>query len=291
MTNYADLIAAEESLVILQENQEAADAAAALIRGIGEVTLESETVIAEARAAFELLTGEQQQLIKESTIALLESAELTLEQLREQAERIQNVRDLIALIPETLSIEDDSFQIVSDAQAAYIALSGEERQEITAEEADVIRHAQEVLNELAQQNAQWEDIEVSKELVTKISNYGGTAELEDEEDIQAIRAEYDGFTNVQKALVENYYSLVALEEILASLHLDVEVAAEIEAMIAAIGEVTLEKRGRDRRSRCGIPLSDGKSEAACGKFQRSGCSTAGTLCTAQQQAAGTEDDR
>ena len=241
VTNYADLIAAEESLVILQENQEAADAAAALIRGIGEVTLESETVIAEARAAFELLTGEQQQLIKESTIALLESAELTLEQLREQAERIQNVRDLIALIPETLSIEDDSFQIVSDAQAAYIALSGEERQEITAEEADVIRHAQEVLNELAQQNAQWEDIEVSKELVTKISNYGGTAELEDEEDIQAIRAEYDGFTNVQKALVENYYSLVALEEILASLHLDVEAAAEIEAMIAAIGEVTLEK--------------------------------------------------
>ncbi|MFQ8688452.1 MAG: InlB B-repeat-containing protein [Blautia sp.] len=127
ITNYGQLVAAEETIEILLQDKAVADAVTEQIRGIGEVTLDSQQAIADARAAYNDLTESQKSYITEYNVNLLTKAEETLSALQEQAERVEKVQEAIGEIPEEVSLEDDSFQLAAEAKAAYIALTDEER--------------------------------------------------------------------------------------------------------------------------------------------------------------------
>jgi len=79
--------------------------------------------------------------------------------------------------------------------------------------------------------------------VTDLIDEIGEVTLEDEEAIKAARQAYEALNEVQKAAVTNYAQLQDAEDALAILKAsedDKEAAAAVEAMINAIGEVTLE---------------------------------------------------
>ena len=143
VNNYETLTAAEAALAAMQK--EADDLAAAAnveetIAAIGEVTLESEAAIAEARAAYDALTEEQQALVENA--ADLERAEEALAAAKEQA-AIDAVREKIAAIGE---VTLDSADAISGARAAYEALTDE--QKALVENYDTLTAAEAALEEL-----------------------------------------------------------------------------------------------------------------------------------------------
>ncbi len=86
VTNYADLLAAEEAynaLVKDEQNKVAAAPVIALIEQIGEVTPESEEAIKAAREAYEALTDEQKVYV--NNVSVLEAAEAALADLKVEA--------------------------------------------------------------------------------------------------------------------------------------------------------------------------------------------------------------
>lgn len=238
VVNYAGLMAAEEQIGLLLADKASADEAIALIKAIGEVTLDSEQAVADARDAYNALTEQQRGMVDAYYERQLESAEETLTKLQERDARIQNVNELISLIPEELSLEDDSFQIVSDAKAAYVALTDDERAEIPAESRDMVDAALRALERLANEVITDEEYEAARQVELDISYFSGEITLEEEEELRQVREAYDALTNVQKAVVTTYYSLVQLELELQQLHADAEAAAEVDEMILQIGEVT-----------------------------------------------------
>lgn len=75
--------ALDAAVQTFRDNQQAAAAVDALINAIGIVTLDSETAITEARAAYDSLTATQQALV--TKLEMLTAAETTLEQLKTDA--------------------------------------------------------------------------------------------------------------------------------------------------------------------------------------------------------------
>lgn len=240
ITNYGQLVAAEETIEILLQDKAVADAVTEQIRGIGEVTLDSQQAIADARTAYNDLTESQKSYITEYNVNLLTKAEETLSALQEQAERVEKVQEAIGEIPEEVSLEDDSFQLAAEAKAAYIALTDEERSMIDSAEVERMERALTLLNEMAQEQMTGEDDLAANEVETQIAAFMGQVTLEQEEEVKAVRAAYDGLTVIQKALVENYFSLVSLEMDLEQQRADLQQAAQVDEMILQIGEVTLD---------------------------------------------------
>lgn len=244
ITNYSKLIDAEAKLAVLIENDNRVIEVEKLINSIGDVSIESQESIEQAREAYNNLNEEQKALVKERTLRQLETAEETLTVLKESAARIAMVQEKILAIPnlEELSLEDDSFQRITEAHAAYLTLSGEENSQLEEGILDRLIWSEQILYDMAQKSGSEEDFKAANEVVNQITGLGGSASLESEADILAARASYEALTgNVQKVLVENYYSLVRIEMDLAILKNDKALAAEMMVRIAEIGEVTLEK--------------------------------------------------
>lgn len=130
VTNYADLQKAEEKLAQLQSD--AADAAAAanaeaLINAIGEVTLDSEQAVTAARDTYDALTDLQKKLVAPAKVTALEEAEKALAALKDQQAASQ-VDEKIAAIGE-VTLDDE--QAISDARAAYSALTADQKKLVT----------------------------------------------------------------------------------------------------------------------------------------------------------------
>ncbi len=95
VSNYVVLTSAEATLAILKseaeanENRQKANEVITLIGNIGRVTLDSEATITAARAAYDALTAEQQQLV--SNYSTLTAAEETLAALKEAEEEVHGV--------------------------------------------------------------------------------------------------------------------------------------------------------------------------------------------------------
>lgn len=240
ITNLDILAAAEAALMVQLQNKEKADQVTDLIRAIGDVTIGSAEQIAEARAAYEALTEEQRALISAQVLAKLAGAEKTLEALQERQERIQKFRDCVEKIPETLSLADDSRQLVAEAYAAYQGLTEEDRALLEPGLYQKVQSAREELNRLAEAAMAEADFEAANAVMQRIGTASGEVTLEKEETIRAIREDYEKLTEVQKALVENYYNLVKLENDLAALKEDIKAAEQFDERLAQIGEVTLE---------------------------------------------------
>lgn len=244
ITNYSKLIDLEAKLAVLIENDNRVKEVEKLISSIGNVSIESQEAIEQAREAYNNLNEEQKVLVNERTLRQLETAEETLSVLKESAARIALVQEKIQAIPnlEDLNLEDNSFQLISEAHAAYLMLSEEEKSQLQEGILDRLISSEQILYDMAQEFGSEDDFKAATEVVNQIAELGGSASLDSEADILAARSSYEALTsNVQKVLVENYYTLVRIEMDLAVLKNDKALAEEMMARIAGIGEVTLNK--------------------------------------------------
>ena len=237
------LEAAESRLAVLK--QEAADKAAAQIvidqiTAIGDVTLEKEADIVAARNAYNVLTEDQKAYVTNESV--LADAEAMLETLKAEAADkavAAEVDEKIAAIGEVSLVSESA---IVAAREAYDALT--EDQKAFVENLAVLEAAEARLAELKEQAAT--DQELAQSVTDKIEALPTEVTLEDAAVIEAARSAYDALTEDQKALVGNVDKLVQAEADLEVLKeqeaADKAAAAEVDALIDAIGTVTVDSK-------------------------------------------------
>ena len=141
VSNYDVLEKAEKDLADLK----AAEEVTKKINAIGDVTLESEDAIKEARTAYDALTDTQKELVSNKDV--LEKAESTLKELQDAkaadvkaAEEVTNKINAIGDV--TLESED----AIKEARTAYDALTDAQKELVSNK--DVLEKAETTLKEL-----------------------------------------------------------------------------------------------------------------------------------------------
>ena len=146
----------------------------------------------------------------------------------------------------TVTLEDEA-RILA-ARQAYDGLSQDSRKLVT--KLALLESAEKKLAELKAQYAI--DLAAAQAVDQKIDAIG-TVTLEDEARIAEARKAYDKLTQAQKELVKGLDKLTAAEDLLtelkAQLKEDEVVAAELDAMIEAIGPVTLDSEKAIHKAR------------------------------------------
>ncbi len=185
-----------------EADQKAADAVKAAINQIpDEVTLEAESTVTNAREKYDQLTQDQKNLV--DNYQKLTDAESTIEALKkEQAENqeaAQKVTDLINALPDTITLENKA--AVEEARAAYDALNDKAEAMVSSQTVSKLTSAE---SKIAQLEKEANDLKEASKVINQINALPGVndIELEDEAEIVAARAAYDGLTDDQKAIVE-----------------------------------------------------------------------------------------
>ena len=189
--SYDKLTAAEARLANLKAAKPVDD----MIDAIGQVTLESESDIAAARAAYEALTEAQQAEVK--SYDKLTAAEARLADLK----AAKAVDDMIDAIGE-VTLESEG--AIDAARAAYEALT-------EAQQAEVKSY-----DKLTAAEARLAVLKPAKP-VEKLIDAIGEVTLGSESAIAAARTAYDNLTEAQQAEVKNYDKLTAAEAAYARL--------------------------------------------------------------------------
>lgn len=239
VTNYDVLVAAEAALEVAKENAAVIKAVEDKINAIGEVTYTSTSKIKIdlARAAYDALDDELKAGV--SNYAVLTAAEARYAELKGDQEDAAAAAPVIAKINAIGKVTINSKSLIEAAEAAYAELT--ESQKALVTNYDVLVAARAAYDELVQ--AQQGDQEAAQAVIEKI-NAIGTVTLESEAAINEARTAYDKLTASQKALVTNYAVLTNAESTYAALikqQADEAAAKTVEDLIAAIGEVTVEK--------------------------------------------------
>lgn len=237
VTNADILRAARAELDRLEAEQAAADKAAAdaviaKINAIGEVTLEKETAIKEARAAYDALTTVQKNLVKnDGALTTLEAAEATLKQLKADKEQADAVIGWINGLNDPITLAEE--QGVQNIRKRYDSLTDAQKALVT--NLDKLEKAEKQLTELKAAIADTE---------SKIDAIG-TVELTDacKAKIDAARKAYDALNKEQQAKVSNYETLTDAEaeyqKLADKAAADKAAADAVIAKISAIGKVEL----------------------------------------------------
>jgi hypothetical protein len=280
VTNYEILTNAETVLSQLKKEaeekakEEAANKAAAKaveekIAELGEVTLESEEAIAEARSAYDALSEVQKQLV--TNYETLTEAETTLSELKKaqeekaRKEAEEKAKEEAANKAAAKAVEEkiadlgevtlESEETVSEARKAYDALSEVQKKLVTnyetlteaettlselkkAEEEKAQKEAEEAKKKAEEEKSQKEAEEKAKEeaankeaakAVEEKIAAIGEVSLESEETVAETRKAYDDLTDEQKELVINYETLTGAEARLSELKNAEEEKAQKEA--------------------------------------------------------------
>ena len=226
VNNYEELTDAEATLKQLKD-EKAANDVIALINAIGEVTLEKEAAIVTARNAYNALTTDQKALV--SNYSTLTNDESILKTLKDQVVA-DEIEELIAAIG-TVSYPS-SKEVIEAAREAY--------DDATKDQQDLVNN----YSVLALAEIEFENqMEAGAAAVENLINAIGEVTLEKEKQITDARAAYQGLTEEQKDLVENYDDLTDAEARLAELKQAYADAQEVKALINAIGEVTYPESG------------------------------------------------
>lgn len=247
VTNYQVLVDAEAALIVAKENAAAIQAVEDRIDAIGEVTASSvsKSRIDRARQAYDALAPElQEQVVNYQTLLDAEARYAQLVGVAEDAKAAQPVIDLINAIG---TVTLNSGAQIEAAEAAYALLT--ESQQALVTNYQVLVEARAVYDELVQQAAG--NQQAAQAVIDKI-NAIGEVTLDSEAAIQVARDAYDALTPAQQALVTNYAVLTNAETTLAALQkeaADRAAADAVEALIDAIGDVTLEKEGQINAAR------------------------------------------
>ncbi|WKY44692.1 DUF4430 domain-containing protein [Eubacteriaceae bacterium ES2] len=196
-------------------DQQAADAVTALIAKLPKtVTLENATAVAEARTAYDALTGDQQKLV--TNLSILTAAEAKIAELNSAANQAaaDTVKAKITDLPATdkLTLVDKS--TVTAARAAYTALTADQQKlvtnlsTLTAAEAKITALEQAVI-----------DQEKADAVTASITALPATTamSLSDQAKVEAARTAYNALSDVQKKLVTNLSTLTAAETKIAEL--------------------------------------------------------------------------
>ncbi len=162
-----------------------------------EIAFEDEEAIAAARAAYDLLTEEQKELV--TNYKVLTDAEDSLDHLKAAA-----VDDYIDAIPS--ETERDFEQAILNARTAYDSLT--EKQKALVENYEELTAAEERLNVLK-----------AGAVIALIDAIPEEISLDHEQIIAQARTAYDSLTDVQKNLVTNSNKLVTAERKLEILKL------------------------------------------------------------------------
>ena len=205
VTNIQILTDAEDKLAVLKADKAAAEAVVEKIEAIGEVTLESEEVIAAAREAYDALTEDQKALVTNGDI--LAAAETKLADLK----AAQEVEEQIKAIGE---VTLERKEAIAAARQAYDALT--ENQKTLVTNADTLTAAEEILSALEAVEA---DKAEAQTVINLIETIDEKITEDSESDITAAREAYEALTEEQKAYVTNYDDLLAAEEELKYLKL------------------------------------------------------------------------
>ena len=121
--------ALDAAVQTFRDNQQAAAAVDALINAIGIVTLDSETAITEARAAYDALTATQQALV--TKLEMLKTAEKALAELKATEADKAKAAAVDALINAIGTVTLDSEKAITEARTAYDALTATQQALVT----------------------------------------------------------------------------------------------------------------------------------------------------------------
>lgn len=216
-----DLIKTESGIIAKPKYLDVIDK----INSIGEVTIYSESIISEARSAYDALSDGAKALV--SNYNVLTSAEQRLAQIKADKAAAENVVQKINDIG-TVTLYSES--VIYDARRAYNALSDEAKGYVT--NYSVLLTAEKELTAL-------KDKAAAREVTDKI-NAIGTVTTEKENLIISARKAYDSLTDTQKNMVSNYQTLLQAEAQLEVIKSDKSAVDLVIGKILAIGKVTLE---------------------------------------------------
>lgn len=239
VTNYEVLVAAEAALIVAKENAAAIAEVEELIEDIGEVaaTQSSKRKIDRAREAYNALAPELQAQV--GNYAVLTAAEARYAELVGAAEDAAAAQPVIDLINAIGTVTLSSGARIEAAEDAYALLT--ESQQALVTNYQTLLDARAAYDALVAQAAG--DQEAAQAVIDLIAAIGDVT-LESEEAILAAEAAYGELTGAQQALVNNYAVLTAARatyDALVKAQADQAAADAVEELIAAIGEVTVEK--------------------------------------------------
>ena len=266
------------------------------IDALDDITLNSKKAIEEAKKAYNLLTDEQKEQIKNADA--IKTAEEKLNKLQ-----VENAESKISAIGD---VTLDSKDAIKDARTAYDALTDDQKKQVT--NYDVLEAAEKKLSDLQVENvknkidgigevtlsssstikaarsaynaltadqkkqvtnydvlqkaeSELSDLQKADAVVTKIKNIGKVT-LKSESKIKQARTAYNKLTDKQKTLVTNYDVLEKAEKDLA----DLKAADQVSKNITNIGTVTLESEDAIKEARTAYDaLTDAQKELVSNK--------------------------
>jgi hypothetical protein len=155
------------------------------------ITQNDAAAVAAARAAYELLSLDQQAAV--TNYADLQADEAVIAGFA----KIIEVIDLIDLIPDPLTLADESF--VTNAKTAFDALTEEEKLQVT--------NRQDLIDAIAR----IDDLKAVQELIARIDALPAVITLAQGDTLAAIRETYEALPLAQQELISNYATFVTKE--------------------------------------------------------------------------------
>ena len=225
--NLATLAAAEARIADLTAAQ-AVEVKIAALPQVDELTLDDQTQVMTARAAYDDLTEAQQQLVQNYDV--LKAAEAKIAELWKQEadkEAASIVDGQIDMLPAVEALTLGDADAVAAVRAAYDELTAEQKAYVTK------------LDELVAAETRIADLTAAKAVDTKIAELPqvDALTLEDADLVADARSAYEGLTETQKGLVANYDTLIAAEAKIAQLQqaaADAAAAKAVDDAIAAL---------------------------------------------------------
>lgn len=239
VTNYTVLVAAEEALETAKENEVLITAVENEIDKIGTVDTSTACArrIQRAREAYDSLAPELQPGV--SNYAVLTAAEARYAELVAAEGDAAAAAPVIAMIDAIGTVTLESGDKIAAAEDAYALLT--ESQQALVTNYQTLLDAREAYEALVAQSAA--DQQAAQAVIDLITSIGDVT-LESGGAIAAAEAAYGELTAAQQELVTNYYVLTAARaayDALVKAQADQAAADAVEELIAAIGEVTVEK--------------------------------------------------
>lgn len=210
-----------------------------------EITLENESAVKAARAAFENLTEVQKAFVSEDAVAKLVAAEKSIDKIRLLTKVNEAKEEIVLFLDKTLYRDEQVLEINAIITKANLALDEVK----TADEIPaIVASTKELLNavktdaELKKEEKIAADKKAAKEVTDAIEAIGEVT-LNSEIAVGMARAAYEALTVDQKDYVSNetVALLVSAEEKLAELK---AAKALQDAKIKAIEEVTVYTEGK-----------------------------------------------
>lgn len=196
------------SLAPVYNDQDAADEVIAKINGIGTVDASDKCgeKIKAARDAYESLTATQKALVSAAVVNLLEEAEQTYAELKQEKidqDAADEVMDLITAIGD-ITLTEDCEKKIQEAREAYKSLTAVQKDLISDEIYDILEQAEETYQKLEEEKNKEDSAnkEAAESVIEKIKAIGTVdATQASQLKIKSARDLYLSLSDSQKALI------------------------------------------------------------------------------------------